>query len=160
MGVAITPPEVKDAPEPAADAAKPKDAPAPAPDAAKLKDAPPLAGLAGLHAPATPTAFETRNGGTTLEMEATVGDDSQNPPIYLRLNPEQVTQVARRTWGQGLSKTEIQTFETQRVVTQVLARPDQPVLLGTPSRPPVSQADPDSAQRIWFGFVTPTIVQP
>lgn len=147
IGVAITPPPVKDTP-------------APVPDAAKLKDALPLENISVPTSPASATAFETRNVGRTLEFETSVNDDPQRPTVHLIITPEFVTQVERRAWGQGLSKTELPGFETQRIDTAVVAAVDHPMLLGTASRPPVSQADPESAQRVWFAFATVTIVKP
>jgi hypothetical protein len=147
VGVAITPPPVKDVPTPV-------------PDTAGLKDAPPLDEIRGLRAPATPTAFETRNAGRSLEIEARTAEDPESPFVDLKIVPEQVTMVGRNAWGQGLAQTEMPIFETQRVNTGITVRTDQPVLLGTVSRPPESRLDPDSAQRVWFAFVTVMIVTP
>lgn len=147
IGVAITPPPVKDVP-------------APVPDAAKLKDALALENISVPTSPASATAFETRNVGRILEFDTSVNDDPQRPTVHLRITPEFVTQVERRAWGQGVSKTELPGFETQRIDTAVVAAVDHPMLLGTASRPPVSQADPESAQRVWFAFATVTIVKP
>lgn len=146
VGVAITPPAVKDVPTPV-------------PDTARLKDAPPLDALGGLRNPATPTSFETRNAGRVFDVEATMSD-SENPVVDLKLVPEHVTMVGRSAWGQGLSLTEMPVFETQSSKMSLTARPDQPILLGTLSRPPVSRVDPDSEQRVWFAFVTVMIVKP
>ena len=74
--------------------------------------------------------------------------------------PDMVTYAGRTKYGQGLSETETPVFETQRTATALTLRAGHPCLLGTPSRPPVSQIDPDSAKRVWFTFVTPTVVMP
>lgn len=145
VGVATSPPTVKDTP-------------APAQDAAKLKDAPELVSMDGVKTPATPSKFETRNVGTTLEIEPTLGGDDK--VLDVRLVPETVTLVGRSSWGQGLSTTEMPTFESQRLNMAFSAQVNQPFLLGTVSRPPVSKVDPDSANRVWFAFVTGTLAKP
>jgi len=147
VGVAIAPPPVKDTP-------------AAVPDAGKLKDAPALDEVSGLRTPATPTSFDTRNVGVTLEVEATMGEDMKDPLVDLRLAPERVTQAGRLSWGQGLNQTELPVFESQRITTGITVRVNKPVLIGTMNRPPVSSVDPDSANRVWFAFVTVAIVKP
>lgn len=102
--------------------------------------------------PATPTAFETRNVGFTLEIEPSLC--SRENYIDLRLVPEHVNFIGRTSWGQELSTTESPNFESQRINTAVLVRLDEPFLLGTISRPPVSSKDPSSANRVWFAFIT------
>lgn len=147
VGVSMAPPPVKGAPSPV-------------PDTARLQDAPALGSLGSLRVPSFGTAFETRNTGRTLEFEATIGDDPKATTVHLRISPEQVILVGRSAWGQGLAKTEMPTFETQRATTSIVARLDQPLMLGTPSRPPVSKLDPDSSQRVWFAFATVSIFKP
>ena len=101
----------------------------------------------------TPSSFETRNAGFNLELEATIGEG--DPIVDLRLVPEMVTLVDRVAWGQG---TEVPTFETQRVNTALTLIAGQPGMVCTPSRPPVSKVDADSANRVWFSFVTADII--
>ncbi len=102
--------------------------------------------------PANPTAFETRNLGFTLEAEPTLCED--NEFVNLRLTPEHVTMVGRSSWGQEFSTTESPNIEAQRINTAVMIKVNEPFMLGTISRPPVSKADPDSANRVWFAFIT------
>ena len=111
---------------------------------------------AGSIAPVTPTAFETRNVGFTLEIEATIGEN--DPIVDVRLVPETVTLADRVTWGQGTSQTEVPVFESQRVNTSLTVVAGQPRLVGTPSRPPVSKVDADSANRVWFSFMTADVI--
>lgn len=115
-----------------------------------------MAGVASL--PAVPTSFETRNLGNTLEVEPTMDEDQKF--VDLRLFPEQVTLVGRTTQGQGFSTVEMPEFEKNSINTRATMRINQPFLLGTNSRPPVSKVDPDSANRVWFAFVTVTLVKP
>jgi Bacterial type II and III secretion system protein len=112
----------------------------------------------GIRTPATPKAFETRNAGTTLEVEPTCSEDFSN--VDLRLVPEHVTMVGRSDWGQEFSTTQMPEFESQRINTAASVKMGQPFLLGTINRPPASKADPDSANRVWFAFVTVTLAKP
>jgi len=149
LGVSIVP---RKAPPPSNDGTAPPKSPATIPDSSKLADAPTVGDLAGVATPATPTGFTTRNVGDTLEIEPNVGDDEHW--IDLRLVPERVTRVGTSIAGQGLSRTEMPEFESQRVNTGATVEVGKPFLLGTLNRPPVSKGDADSANRIWFAFVT------
>jgi hypothetical protein len=106
--------------------------------------------------PVTPSAFETRNVGFSFEVEATISENGQI--VDVRLAPQTVTLVDRVSWGQGASQTELPIFEQQRVTTSLTLVAGQPRLAGTPSRPPVSKVDADSANRVWFSFVTADVI--
>lgn len=108
--------------------------------------------------PALPTAFTTRNVGNTVEIQATVSEDGQM--VEVMIVPETVTEMARETWGQGLAVTEMPVFEAQRITTTATCRVGQPNLIGTLNRPPVSPVDKDSANRVWFAFLTVTLAKP
>lgn len=128
------------------------------PDTAALASPPPVSDLAGLGTPATPTSFETRNVGDTLEVEPTLSDNGQ--AIDLRLVPDRVYRAGTSVAGQGLSRTEMPEFESQRLNTSVTLQTGKTFLLGTVNRPPVSKVDADSGNRIWFAFVTADHAQP
>ena len=147
VGVSIVPPPIKDV-----------DVPTQVPDTAKLKDAPDLGSFDGVKTPATPTAFETRNVGVTVEIEPTLGMNGKI--VDLRLVPDHVALVGRTTSGQGLSTVEMPVFESQRITTAAALHINQPYLLGTINGPPNSKIDPDSANRVWFAFVTATLPKP
>lgn len=147
VGVSIVPPPIKDV-----------DVPTQVPDTAKLKDAPDLGSFDGVKTPATPSAFETRNVGVTLEIEPTL--DMTGKIVELRLVPDHNALVGRSTSGQGLSTVEMPVFESQRLNTAAALHINQPYLLGTINRPPSSKVDPDSANRVWFAFVTATLPKP
>ncbi len=115
-----------------------------------------MAGVARL--PALPTAFETRDVGNTIEVEPTLGEDQKF--VDLRLFSEQVTLAGRTTQGQEFSTVEMSEFEKNAINTFAFMKINQPFLLGTNSRPPVSKVDPDSANRVWFAFVTATLAKP
>lgn len=135
-----------------------KDGPAPVPDAEKGKNATDPTTFDGVRTPATPSAFDTRNTGVTLEFEPTLSDDEKL--VDLRIVPEHNTMVGRSSYGQGVSITEMPVFETQRSNTAAAVRVNQPFLLSTMNRPPVSKVDPDSANRVWFAFVTVSLAKP
>jgi hypothetical protein len=112
----------------------------------------------GIRTPCHAKSFETRNTGTTLEIEPTCDED--RTLVDLRMIPEHVTMTGRSSWGQEFSTTEMPEFETQRINSAATMKFNQPFLVGTISRPPVSKVDPDSANRVWFAFVTATIAKP
>jgi hypothetical protein len=113
----------------------------------------PVAGpVAIARTPATPAAFETRNLGFTLEIDPSL--DEEKGLLELRLIPEHTTLAGRSSWGQEFSTVETPIIDAQKLSTAVTIKINEPFLLGTISRPPVSKADPDSANRVWFAFVT------
>lgn len=70
----------------------------------------------------TPFAFETRNTGVTLEVEATIGDDESI--IELRLIPEIVTRLRLETWMEhvdqwGDASYRMPVYETWRTNTAI-----------------------------------------
>jgi hypothetical protein len=136
------------------------DGPAPAavPDTDKLDQAVEASQLDGLRTPATPTAFETRNSGRTVEVEPTASADWAI--IDLRFACDYVLHVGTSKHGQGLSMAEMPEFESQRNTTAVTVAPGKPFLCGTVNRPPNSKVDADAANRIWFAFVTASYAKP
>lgn len=138
----------------------PTPAPTPAPGADGSKPAGQAAAVdppQGAPIPATPTSFETRNTGFTLEVEPTIGGNSNI--IDMRFAPDAVAMVDRSKFGQGLSETETPVFESQRINTALTMKSGVPMMIGTPSRPPLSKLDPDSAKKVWFAFITATVVK-
>lgn len=123
-----------------------------------LKNAPELSSLGGIATPSTPTAFETRNTGVTVEVEATAGEDGKF--VDLRIVPDHTALVDESIFGQGLSKVQMPVFESQRINTAITTRTNKPALLGTINRSPASKLDTDSANRVWFAFVTVTVARP
>ncbi len=145
VGVAIVPPAVKDVPTPV-------------PDTEKLKDARDVGSYNGIQTPATPTSFQTRNIGVTFEIEPTL--DETGKILDVSVFPGHVALVGHTAAGQGLSAIEMPVFETQSLHTASTLHINQPFLLGTVNRPPNSKVDPDSANRVWFAFVTGTLAKP
>ena len=128
------------------------EASAPISEKNRLESAPKQNSLSGSVAPATPTVFETKNVGLTLEFEALIGASDRF--IDIRMAPQSVVKIERENWGQGVSIIEMPEFEAQRISTGLSFRVDQPHLIGTMNRPPISKVDPDSANRVWFAFIT------
>ena len=112
---------------------------------------PVLGPVAIARTPATPSAFETRNLGFTFMIEPTFSDHQH---IELRTIVEHVNLAGRSAWGQEFSTVEMPNFEAHRINTAVMLKVGEPFLLGTINRPPVSTLDPDSANRVWFAFIT------
>jgi len=140
---------------------KPSSTPTPKPNTPVAAAAPVPATPAAAAAPPTsalpfPTEFKTRDVGLTLMIEPTIGGNDRI--IDLRIEPVLVTLTDRAKWGQGDSATETPVFEIQSVATANTMLDGQTQLLGTMSRPPTSKADAESADRIWFAFVTPKVV--
>ncbi|MBK1880785.1 hypothetical protein JIN85_00075 [Luteolibacter pohnpeiensis] len=107
--------------------------------------------------PATPTSFETRNVGFSLEVDPTFGEDLKT--LRLLLCPEHVVLVGKTEAGIENSKTTMPTFETQRLSTSVMVNVGIPAFIGTMNRSPESVQDPDSANKVWFAFVTATLAK-
>ncbi|MEM9281480.1 MAG: hypothetical protein AAGA96_06625 [Verrucomicrobiota bacterium] len=103
--------------------------------------------------PASPTAFETRNVGVTLEVDPVIGADMQ--VIDLNLAPEIVMADENSTHGSSLggveSTVEMPRFMTSKITTQVSVRPGDYSFLGT-SRLGKTQL-PDSEDPILLLFV-------
>ncbi|MGJ8724639.1 MAG: hypothetical protein ACSHYB_08790 [Roseibacillus sp.] len=106
--------------------------------------------------PATAVSFETRNLGVTLELQAVIGMNTRT--FDIRLNAEHTLQVELSKWGQGESLVEMPEFETSRFNTGITGTHGKPSFIGTINRPPNSKIDADAANKVWFAFVTPTVV--
>lgn len=85
--------------------------------------------------PWTPSAFETRNTGCTLEAEPIVEEDRK--VISLNLTAQHVRRIATREWHTqadpaGVSGVQQQPeFRTSTITTSLDVRHDEPILIGT-----------------------------
>lgn len=84
------------------------------------------------HGP-TPTAFETRNLGSTMEIEPTVSDDGKT--INLRLVPEIVYHVENEIWAEwkdehGSAHVQMPVMYTLRLNTTVKLANGKPLMVG------------------------------
>ncbi len=88
--------------------------------------------LESLVTPATPTSFETRNLGSTLEIEPTIGVDGRI--IDLRFNPDMVWHTGETVWVErkdplgNICKVQMPKFYSMRVATALTCREGHYVL--------------------------------
>lgn len=107
----------------------------------------------------TPTAFETRNLGSTLEIEATVGESDEI--IDLRLVPEIVYHVGNTVWAEwederGSAPVQMPTIYNLRLNTSVTLAAGQPTLMGALS-PKDEKGHPDFKRKLMV-FVRADVV--
>ena len=98
----------------------------------------------------TPTAFETRNLGSTLEIEPTLAED--NKIIDLRFVPEIVYHVGNNIWAEwrgehGNSPIQMPTFYTLRLNTAVTLADGQ-YLLAAAISPKNKDGFPDFTRKL------------
>jgi Flp pilus assembly secretin CpaC len=98
----------------------------------------------------TPTAFETRNLGSTLEIEPTLSDD--NKIIDLRFVPEIVYHVGNQIWAEwkgehGNSPIQMPTMYSLRINTAVTLAAGQPMLVAVLS-PKGKDGFPDFSRKL------------
>ena len=98
----------------------------------------------------TPTAFETRNLGSTLEIEPTLGVD--NKIIDLRFLPEIVYHVGNEVWAEwkgqhGNSPIQMPKFYKVSVNTSVTLADGKPMLVAAVS-PKDEQGKPDLTRKL------------
>ena len=123
---------------------------------ANLASAPGKSLASGISTTTTACAFDTRYSGLTIDVEAILGANSNI--IDIRLSPNEALFTGRDQWGQEEGLLEMPEFESRQINTHTTAIAGKPNLLGTFNRPPHSKIDTDSASKVWFSFVTPTIV--
>lgn len=132
-----------------------KKAPQAVTDASKLADAPPISLSGGIITPATPTAYDARFTGTTIEIQPVLSEDAT--VIDINFLWDRMELVGLSSWGQGVNTCQQPEFETQRLRLGAVLTVDRPHLIGTFNRTPFSKVDPESATRVWFAFATCSI---
>lgn len=116
----------------------------------RIKKMPKNEDLAGmLMTPSTPTSFETKNIGVTMEVE--VNEKRAANAISVDLNFVLVTLVDRDLWGKGKAETAMPRFHVQGLEKEMILKSGRPVLVGSMSPP--KQGDRDG-RRVWFLYVT------
>ena len=98
----------------------------------------------------TPTAFETRNLGSTLEIEPTLSENGKI--IDLRFVPEIVYHVGNQIWAEwkgehGNSPVQMPTMYSLRINTAVTLAAGQPMLVGALS-PKGKDGFPDFTRKL------------
>jgi len=99
----------------------------------------------------TPTAFETRNVGTTLEVDPVLGADQLT--IDLNLAPEIVYLAAESEWGDyqsrdGTLAVKMPSFYTMKVSTQITMRAGEPCLIAAVSPHHAETGMPDRERKV------------
>jgi len=107
--------------------------------------------------PVTPTAFETRNVGDSMEVEPTLSPDAKI--VDLTVSITHTALVGRDKWGQGISEVEQPQFETQKANTNTSLTIGSPFLIGTLSPVFGNGVTQRGEQNVWFCFITPTLTR-
>jgi hypothetical protein len=120
------------------------------PDKAKEATEKPKVGPRDFATGPTPTAFETRNLGSTLEIEPTLGED--NKLIDLRFVPEIVYHVGNTVWAEwkdqyGSTPVQMPTMYTLRLNTAVFLVDGQTMLVAALS-PKGKDGVPDFTRKL------------
>lgn len=106
---------------------------------------------------ATPTAFQMRNLGFTLEAEVNVSDDGAIADINLA--PE-FSKVVRVIPWQVDGEIYQPVFQTRKAAFQTLCEMGKTRFAGTMSTPPdTGVAGADKEDRIWLVFLTPSVAR-
>lgn len=119
-------------------------------DAAKKPD-PPVLSSAFPFNPATPTAYDTRNVGSTLEIEPTISEDGKT--IEVRLVPELIWHTGNTTWHEGKDqagnpyKVQMPDFSVVRLNTTITCVNGQYSLAGVLS-PKNDQGEVDMTRKL------------
>lgn len=100
----------------------------------------------------TPTAWETRNAGDTLELEPVIANDGRT--CDLNLVPQRVTLLGLRNQQsrEGDATVAQPLFQSQRLTTSIMAYNGEPLFLGTYTPPTTSAQDPRSIET-WMAFM-------
>ena len=146
LGVAITDTPNKEQPRPPVDEKR----------LADLTSAPNTSMISDISTPATASAFTTRNTGLSMEIEGIITTD--NNIIEIRLSPKEALLIGRDQWGQQENTLETPKIESRSINIGITTIAGKPNLVGTFNRPSNSKIDPDAASKVWFTFITPTIV--
>jgi hypothetical protein len=144
--------------------ANPEYKPAGAPSAAKPNALqpwviqPPSEGSPGNALPyPCPTAFETRNSGSTLEIEPTLGPDGVTIDVVVA--PEVVRFIGNvpHTPDRSLMQPK---FQTQKLSTSFTIKSGRTFLLGTQSPPHLSGVEGANTEKVvWLSFMTAEVVR-
>ncbi|YCM42679.1 hypothetical protein V2O64_15305 [Verrucomicrobiaceae bacterium 227] len=106
--------------------------------------------------PASPSAFDTKNLGDTLHISAL--RDVQRNLLEIRFTYDCVKLLQMDSWGQGLSETKTPRFSTQRSDSSITVKSGTPTFVGTVT-PALEAQNPDSGERVWFAFLTTTVIK-
>lgn len=105
--------------------------------------------------PATPTSFDTKNLGDTLETEIQKHPDLEGVVIGT-VKYNHVDLQGERTWGQGPSTTTVPIFKVRALKTQAKFHLDTPRFLGTMEDP----SENEGKKNLWVAFARVTADSP
>ena len=100
--------------------------------------------------PATPTSFDTKKVGSTIEVELNVDEEGT---VHMRSSLSLVRYLGKQVWGQGLAEAESPRFSVQRVMTFLKLKPDSATLMGSIS-PPEALQPKGGEKRVWLAYMT------
>lgn len=106
--------------------------------------------------PATPTSFDTRKVGDTIELEIAL--DQNKVYADIRFSAWTTAFIQRDVHGQGMAKTEMPRFSNQQINGGITAVRGLPTFLGTISPPEELQPANNDEENVWFAFVTTKLV--
>lgn len=104
----------------------------------------------GLVTPSSPTAFDSREVGSILELSLFSPNENE---MILNLNLEYVRFLGRNAWGKGPSVAEMPRFSSQHLISEIKLDPEVPVLVGSIS-PPAPLQPEGGEKRVWLAFAT------
>jgi hypothetical protein len=107
--------------------------------------------------PISPTAFEKRDVGDSMEGEPTLSPDAKSVEFQFSVAHEAFAK--RKKWGQGLAELEQPQFEVQKISSNITASVGAPRLIGTLNPPFGNGLSARTEQNVWFCFITATVVQ-
>jgi len=100
--------------------------------------------------PAMPSAFDTKNVGSTMEIEL---QPDGGKAVQVKVNLSLVSYLGREKWGQDEATAEMPKFTNQKVRTNIAISHDSPAMIGTVSPPAVLQKE-ENGKRVWLAFLT------
>ena len=113
---------------------------------------------ADLITPLSYTAFETRNIGTTLEVDPVTNATTSGLGIDINIAPEIVTYLGETKYGQAESQAEMPIFAALKTSTAVTVHSNDPLLIGVFMPLEKKTRKPNSDKRV-FLFITATTLE-
>lgn len=106
--------------------------------------------------PASAAAATTLKLGDSLEIEASIGADPE--VVALTFTARHTTPAGSDPWGQGLARIEMPRFGEQKLQSKLSLKNGKPSLVGTVSPAANMEAEEEGERRVWFSFVTASIL--
>jgi hypothetical protein len=100
--------------------------------------------------PATPSAFDTKKLGDTLELTMAIHPDDPNA-FSGRITFTHIRLEGMVEWGEEESKVELPKFSVQKINSAVNLKVDQPLFIGALADP---SEKPEREDHVWVAFAT------